>query len=329
MKAIVLQGVGGPDVLTLGEREKPVPRPEELLVKVYATAVNRADLLQRAGKYPPPLGASDILGLEIAGEVVACGSDVQNFNTGDLIFGLVSGGGYAEYCVIDQGLAIKMPNHWKVIDAAGIIETFVTANETIIELGGLQKDKSIMIHAGGSGVGTAGIQMAHYLGATIWTTTSSEDKIHKILALGANEAINYKIDDFEKVVLEKTQGQGVDIVEDFIGAGYFEKNLAILKSGGCLVQVGLMRGTRVDLDLRYLMDKHLQIKGFILRKRTLVEKRAIVACFAQRWMPVLEKGLIKPIIDSVFPMSMVKDAHRYVEDNSNFGKVILSWEENS
>lgn len=327
MKAIIFDHFGDPDVLTMAEREKPVPKPEELLVEVRASALNRADLLQRKGKYPPPEGASDILGIEIAGIVVACGEKVTSFKPGDRVFGLVGGGGYAEYCVMDQGLALPIPVNWTYPEAAAVIEAFVTANETIFELGGLSQGKSIMIHAGGSGVGTAGIQMAKLIGAEVWTTAGSEKKIQKALELGAKEGINYKTHDFESIVLEKNQGLGVDVVEDFIGTGYFEKNLAILKPGGCLVQVGVMRGARVELDLRYLLDRHLQIKGFILRKRPLNEKRAMVKRFSDRWMSALEKGQIKPIIDSVFPMNMVVDAHCYVEASSNFGKVVLSWED--
>ncbi len=327
MKAITLTQFGEPDVLRIEERKKPVPKSEELLIEVHASALNRADLLQRRGKYPPPEGASDILGIEIAGQVVACGDKVENFKPGDRVFGLVGGGGYAEYCVIDHGLALKIPENWTYSDAAGVIEAFVTANETIFELGELVSGQSIMIHAGGSGVGTAGIQMAHLLGAEIWTTAGSEKKIQKAVQLGAKEGINYKIYDFEKIILEKNFGQGVDVVEDFIGAGYFEKNLSILKPGGRLIQVGLMRGSRVELDLRVILDKCVQIKGFILRKRSLEEKRAMVKRFAERWMSALEKGKIKPIIDSIFPVSMVQDAHRYMEANSNFGKVVLSWDD--
>lgn len=331
MKAVILKGFGEPDVLRIEEQEKPTPKPHELLIKVHATAINRADLLQRKGKYPPPEGASSILGLEIAGEVVACGTEVRRFKQGDDIFGLVSGGGYAEYCVIDEGLALPIPQRWseqlKYTAAAGIIEAFVTANETIFELGCLSKGECILIHAGGSGVGSAGIQMASAIGAEVWTTAGSEQKIQKAVQLGASFGINYKIQDFEAVILEKTGGIGVDVVEDFIGTGYFEKNLRILKRGGRLIQVGLLRGNRVELDLRTVLDKYLQIKGFILRKRSVEDKRAIVQRFADRWFSALEKESIKPIIDSIFPMEMVKEAHRYVEANQNFGKVILSWDE--
>lgn len=325
MKAVTLTQFGDSDVLSITEQDKPIPNSEEVLIKVHAAAMNRADLLQRQGRYPAPEGCSDILGLEVAGEVVACGDSVTHFKPGDRVFGLVGGGGYAEYCVIDYGLALKIPGEWGYAEAAAIIEAFVTANETIFELGNLSAGQRIMIHAGGSGVGTAGIQMAKLIGAKVWTTAGSEKKIQKAIELGAQEGINYKIKDFQQIILEQTQGNGVDVVEDFIGAGYFEKNLSILKPGGILVQVGLMRGTRSEVDLRMLLDKYLQIKGFILRKRTLSEKRAMVKRFADRWMSALEKEQIKPIIDSIFPMNMVQDAHRYMESNSNFGKVVLTW----
>jgi len=325
MKAIVLKGFGGPEVLHIEERPMPVAGAGELLVKTYATGMNRADLLQRLGKYPAPLGASDILGLEIAGEVVACGPEVKHYKPGDRIFGLVSGGGYAEYCLVDQGLALPIPDSWSYTDASAVMESFVTANETVLELGGVSSGDCILIHAGGSGVGTAGIQMARAIGATVWITAGSEEKIQKTLALGAHGGINYKIQDFVSIMQEVTKGQGVDIIEDFIGAGYFDKNLSLLKPGGRLIQVGLLRGNRVELDLRLLMDKHIQIKGFILRKRSIEEKRAMVQRFAKRWMPALEQGILKPVVDAIFPVSMVQDGHRHMESNLNFGKVILSW----
>jgi len=326
MKAILLKAFGDTDVMELGYHEKPVPGPEELLVKVYATSINRADILQRRGKYSPPPGASEVLGLEVAGEVESCGKDVTLFKPGDRVFGLVPGGGYAEHCVLDQYMAFPVPKNFTYHQASAIAEAFIAASETLFEIGRLCAGESVMIHAGSSGVGTAGIQMAHAAGAKVFITSGSDEKIIKAIALGANAGINYKVQDFVKEVLDDTQGLGVDLVQDFIGADYFHKNLEILRRGGRLVQVGVMHGSKVELNLKTLMTQCHQIHGFVLRTRSLNEKRAIAERFAKRWMTSLETGGIQPVIDSVFPMSMVKEAHRYVESNQHFGKVVLGWD---
>lgn len=323
MKAIIAQQAGGPEVLQLVDIDTPTPTEQQLLIKVHTAAINRADTLQRKGKYPPPPGDSDILGLECAGEVVACGAAVATHKIGDRVFGLVGGGAYAEYCVLDAAMAMPIPEDWTYEYAAAIPEVFFTANETVFELGQLQAGESILIHAGGSGVGTAAIQMAKHSGATVYITAGSTEKIEKTLQLGAHAGINYKTDNFETAIMELTHNKGVDVIEDFIGGDYFAKNCRLLKSTGRLIQVATMSGHKAELDLRLLMRKRLQVKGSVMRSRSLDDKRAITERFKQRWLPVLQARDIKPIIDSTFPLTMAQEAHQHMEANKNFGKILL------
>lgn len=323
MKAITIKEFGSPEVLSIQEIPKPTPKPQQLLIRVYATALNRADLLQRRGAYPPPPGDSEILGLEIAGEVVELGREVKNFTVGQRVFGLVGGGGYAEYCVIDAQMAMLIPADWSYIEAAAVPESFFTANETVFVLGELQAGESILIHAAGSGVGTAAVQMAHYLGATVYCTAGSIEKIDRIISLGATAVINYKTQDFVSEIMNLTQQQGVDVIEDFIGAKYFAKNMSILKSRGRLIEVGLMGGSKSEIDLGLILTKRLQIKGSVLRPRSLEEKRAVTRRFQDRWLPVLISGKIKPIIHTVLSLDKVVEAHNLMESNQNFGKIVL------
>src|SRR5215470_68347 len=244
MQAITFETPGEPEVLRLTEVPDPVPGPEQLLVRVRATALNRADTLQRRGQYPPPPGESDILGLELAGEVEAVGTMTQGFRVGDRVFGLVGGGSYAEKAVIDYRMAMPIPAHWSFVEAAAVPEVFLTANETLFTLGQLAPGETVLIHAGASGVGTAGIQMAHHIGARVFATAGSSDKIARITALGAEAGINYKTEDFATRVRELTNRAGVELVQDFIGAAYWQRNLQCLKVDGRLVLVGLMGGTK-------------------------------------------------------------------------------------
>jgi len=326
MKAVIIDGHGGPEVLKVAEVETPKPRPGELLVRVRTSALNRADTLQRMGVYPPPPGETDLPGLELAGEVEAWGEGVSGFTKGQRVFGLVGGGGYAQYALMDAGMAMTIPDGWSFQQAAAVPEVYFTANETIFVLGGLQAGESVLIHAGGSGVGTAGIQMAHHIGAKVYFTAGSADKIERAMALGADAGINYKTHDFKDEVLRLTDGAGVDVVEDFLGASYLERNIAVLKPRGRLVFVGMMGGVKAEFNIGVVMAKRLQIKGSVMRPLSIEEKRQITRRFQERWLPVLVEGKIKPIIDSVFPMSRVADAHQAMEDNRNFGKILLDIE---
>ena len=323
MKAIIRTGDGKADVLQLGEIVAPEPTATQLLVDVKATALNRADLIQRRGGYPPPPGESEILGLEIAGTVSAMGDAVTGFAKGDSIFGLVGGGGYAERAVIDYRIAMPIPNQWTFEHAAAIPEVFFTANENIFTLGELSAGQTILIHAGGSGVGSAGIQMAHHAGARVFVTAGTPEKIEKCKELGAVDGINYKTDDFVTEIEKLTEGEGVDTVLDFIGAPYLERNLAILKTKGCLLQVGLIGGATTEINLGTVMRKRLRIIGSVMRPQSLDEKIAITQRFVRRWLPALKAGTLRPVIDKVFPLAEARHAHEYMEANRNFGKILL------
>ncbi len=323
MKAVTRSGDGGPDVLQLGEVPTPQPTETQLLVDIGATALNRADLIQRRGGYPPPSGESEILGLEIAGIVSGMGTKVTGFKNGDRVFGLVGGGGYAEKAVIDYRMAMLIPNKWSFEQAAAVPEVYFTANENIFTLSKLAAGETILIHAGGSGVGTAGIQMAHHAGARVFVTVGSSVKIERCVMLGAIAGINYKQSDFVTEIERLTGGEGIDVVLDFIGAPYLSRNLQILKTKGRLSQVGLMGGSSTEIDLGMVMRKRLQINGSVMRPQSLEEKIAITQRFVERWFPELKTGKLQPVIDTVFPLSQVQDAHAYMEANRNFGKIIL------
>lgn len=323
MEAIIRTGDGGPEVLQLSEVPAPKPTATQLLVDVHATALNRADLIQRRGGYPPPPGDADILGLEIAGTVAAVGRAVEGVSEGDRVFGLVGGGGYAAQAVIDYRMAMPIPDSWRFEEAAAVPEVFFTANENIFTLGELAAGETILIHAGGSGVGTAGIQISHHAGANVFVTAGTSEKIHKCKTLGAIEGINYKTADFVAEIEHLTGGEGVDVVLDFIGAPYLEQNLSILKTKGRLLQVGLIGGATAEIDLGTLMRKRLKIIGSVMRPQSIDEKIAITQRFVDRWLPELKNGTLKPVIDSVFPLAEARQAHTYMEANRNFGKIIL------
>lgn len=323
MRAIRATAPGGPEVLQLTTVPDPIPTAEQILVRVRATALNRADTLQRAGNYPPPSGESDILGLELAGEVETVGAAVTGIQPGDRVCALVGSGGYAEKAVFDARMAIPIPAGWSFVQAAAVPEVFFTAQETMFTLGNLKAGETVLIHAAASGVGTAGIQMARETGARILITAGSADKIQRCIELGASAGCNYKEQDFAEWIKEITNGQGVDLIEDFIGAGYWNKNLQSLKIGGRLVLVGLMGGVKVEANLQLIMAKRLQIFGSVLRARPLAEKIDITQRFTKNWLPLLASGLIKPIVDRVFPLAQATDAHRYMEENRNFGKIVL------
>ena len=327
MNAIVLRGFGGPEVMGLGRVPMPEPGPEDILVRVRASALNRADTLQRMGLYPAPPGDSEILGLELAGEVVRWGSSVSGFAEGQRVFGLVGGGGYAEYALIDHKMAMPIPEGWDFRQAAAVPEVFFTAHETLFVLGALAEGDAVLIHAGGSGVGTAAIQMCSHAGARVFFTAGSPEKIQRAeaLAKGAQPVtgIDYKTHDFQQEVLKHTGQAGVDVILDFIGADYLSRNLASLRPGGRLIVAALMGGAQAELDLGPLLRKRLQIIGSVMRPRPLADKRAITGRFRQRWLPLLTGGTVQPIIDRAFPLAEARQAHEHMEANRNFGKIIL------
>lgn len=327
MNAVTIRNYGAPEVLKVEKLARPRPGADDLLVRVGAAGVNRADCLQRAGNYPMPPGVGSLVpGLELAGEVEAVGSAVKDFRPGDRVFGLVAEGAYAEYARLDQGLALRVPANWDFATAAGVIEVFCTANETVFQVGGLAAGESILIHAGASGVGTAAVQMARHAGAGVLFTAGTQAKVDAVLALGADHGIVYKSHDFVDEVLRLTGGEGVDQIEDFIGADYLMRNLSLLKTKGRLVLVGLMGGRTAEFDMGAMLSKRLAVFGFTLRAQSLLEKRAIVARFRDRWMPQLAAGRIAPVMYATFPLADASTAHAVMERNENLGKIVLTVE---
>ena len=325
MRAAVITEPGGPEVFRVQEVEDPQPGPEDVLVDVKATALNRADLLQRAGHYPAPPGiSSDVPGLEFSGVVLEAGDRAIGVSKGDKVFGLLGGGGYASRVVTHHRMAMPMPANLDFVQAAAIPEVFFTAYDALFNHCDLILGESVLIHAAGSGVGTAAIQLAHHAGARVFGTAGSADKLAKAAALGLDVGINYKEQDFAQVVKEKTNGAGVNVVLDMIGEPYWERNLASLSLKGRLVLVGLMGGDKVQTSLGALMPKRLRVTGTTLRARPLEEKIAITQQVQKNVLPLIADGRIVPVVDRDFPLDQVTQAHEYMESNANFGKIILS-----
>lgn len=324
MKAVLVEKAGGPENMRIGNYPNPEPQAQEILVRVAATALNRADTLQRQGKYPPPFGASPILGLEIAGEVVELGSKVTQWQLGDKVFGLVPGGAYAEYAVIHENMAMLIPERLSFREAAAIPEVFLTAYQSLVWLGNIQAGEQVLIHAAASGVGTAAIQLARELGAGKVLATASGNKHRICYDLGADKVIDYQHEDFAEVIQAYTQNQGVDIILDFIAAPYFQKNIQSLNRDGRLIILALMGGTQLaDFNLAPLLLKRLQVIGSTLRSRSLEYQIRLTKELEKFILPKLQEGRIKPIIDSVYPWTQVSEAHAYMENNRNLGKIIL------
>jgi putative PIG3 family NAD(P)H quinone oxidoreductase len=323
MQAVIVQSPGGPEQLQIGTWEKPVPTARQLLVKVEATALNRADTLQRSGKYPPPSGASPILGLELAGTVVELGPEASKYNIGDAVFGLLPGGGYAQYAVIHEDMAIPLPKGMSMEEGAAIPEVFLTACQALQRLARLQTGEKILIHAGASGVGTAAIQLACELGAEVLVTASAT-KHNICLELGAKRVIDYNSESFVEVVADMTKGEGVDVIIDFIAADYFTSNINSLAMDGRLVLLATLSGGKIkDFDLRKILSKRLSIMGSTLRSRSLEYQIALTRDFTTFALPRFQDGRLKPVIDRILDWSQVKEAHAIMESNKNSGKIIL------
>lgn len=319
-----MNGVGGPEVLSIGTAPDPVFGEGDLLVRVRATALNRADLLQRMGGYPPPKGASEILGLEMAGEVVQAGPGVSGWQRGDRVCALLPGGGYAEMVAVPAGMAMPIPDELSFEQAAAIPEVFLTAYLNLVQLAGLQAGDAVLIHAGASGVGTAAIQLAREAGATSMVTAGSSEKLDRCVQLGANAGWNYKQGPFAPWVKERTEGRGVDIILDFIGAPYFEQNIESLATDGRLVVIGTMGGVEVPkLNLGLLLRSRLQVIGTALRSRPPAFKVQLTRAFADFALPRFADGRLQPVIDTVFDWTEVAKAHQYMESNANTGKIVL------
>ncbi|MBN9029077.1 MAG: NAD(P)H-quinone oxidoreductase [Rhizobiales bacterium 63-7] len=324
MRHVALNGFGAPDVMTVARGPVPQPKPGEILVRVEAAGVNRPDVAQRQGSYPPPKDASPILGLEIAGEVVALGQGVSGFAPGDKVCGLANGGGYAEYCLLPAGQALRFPRGYDAARAAALPETFFTVWANLFQMVGLTEGESVLIHGGSSGIGTTAIQLAHAFGATVYATAGSKEKCDACEKLGAVRAINYREEDFAAVVKDVTGGKGVDAILDMIGAAYFERNLVSLAKDGCLSIIAFLGGAVAEkVDLTPIMVKRLTVTGSTMRPRTAEEKRLIRDELLEQVWPLIDAGRIAPVMHAVLPFDQVAEAHRLMESSSHIGKIVL------
>jgi NADPH:quinone reductase len=324
MICIEISQPGEPEVLKPAERPDPVPGPGEVLIRVAAAGVNRPDVLQRRGAYPPPPGASDIPGLEVAGTVAAVGAGVDGWRTGDAVCALVSGGGYATMCVAPAPQCLRVPATLDLVAAAAIPETFFTVWTNVFDRGRLQAGETALFHGGTSGIGTTAIQLAAVRGATVFATAGSDEKVRACEALGARRAINYRTQDFVNVIREMTGGAGVDLILDIMGGSYLNRNLAALAVDGRLVQIGLMGGESASVDLRRVLGRRLTITGSTLRPRPVAEKGEIAAALAREVWPLLEAGTIKPIVFKTFPLAEAAAAHGLMESSEHVGKIVLT-----
>jgi len=324
MIAIEIRQPGEPDVLTPVERPTPAPDAGEVLIQVAAAGVNRPDVMQRRGKYPPPPGASDIPGLEIAGRVAALGAGARRFSVGDQVCALVSGGGYAEYCVAPEPQVLPIPRGFDMVASAAIPETFFTVWTNVFERGRLKAGESILIHGGSSGIGTAAIQLARAHGARVFATAGSTEKCAACERLGAERCINYHEQDFVAMVRELTAGRGVDEIVDMVGGDYVARNLDLLAVEGRLVQIATQAGAKVEINVMQIMQKRLIVTGSTLRARPIADKGAIAAQVHEHVWPLFESGAVKPIIHSTFPLRDAAAAHRLMESSAHVGKIVLT-----
>lgn len=324
MTAIAITEPGTPDVLK--PRTIPTPRPgaSEILVKLAAAGVNRPDVLQRKGGYPPPKGASEIPGLEIAGTVAAVGADVKRYTVGDTVCGLVAGGGYAEYCVVDETNALPVPDGLSLKEAACLPETFFTVWTNVFDRGRLQPGETFLIHGGSSGIGTTAIMLAKAFGARVFATAGSDDKCEACLRLGAESAINYRTEDFVAVTKDLTEGRGVNLIIDMVGGDYIQRNIKAASDQGRIVQIAFLNGARAEVDFTLLMIKRLTLTGSTLRIRTVAEKAAIAAKLEEKVWPLIASGQIRPQIHAEFPLAEAAAAHAMMESSSHIGKIVLT-----
>jgi putative PIG3 family NAD(P)H quinone oxidoreductase len=324
VRAVVFDRPGDESVLRVGDVPAPACGPRDLRLRVRAAGVNRADLMQRQGLYPPPPGASPILGLECAGTVAEVGAEVSGWRVGERAMALLAGGGYAEEVVVDAGSAMRIPAHLSDAAGAALPEVALTVFLNVFQLGAMPEGGTALVHGGGSGIGTAAIRMVKAAGGHVVVTAGSAEKCRRCLDLGADRAVNYREDDFAAAVGAQTGGRGADVVLDSIGAAYLERNLASLAVGGRLVVIGLMGGAKSELNLGLLVAKRLSLLGSTLRARPAAEKAAIIAGFLARFGPALERGDLDPVVDRVLALEQAADAHRAMKASEHFGKIVLA-----
>ncbi len=324
MRAVVTNGTGGPEVLSVGEVDDDLAGPGEVVVAVAATAVNRADTLQRQGFYPPPPGASPILGLECSGTVAEVGAGVEGWQVGDRVVALLAGGGYAERVAVPAGQLMPVPDGIDLVTAAALPEVACTVWSNVFMVAGLKPQDSFLVHGGAGGIGTFAIQLAHHLGARVLTTAGTEEKLARCTALGADVAINYREEDFVAVVKEHTDGRGVDVILDNMGAKYLGRNVDALATEGRLVVIGMQGGVKGELNLATLLNKRGAVIATSLRSRPAADKAAICAGVVEHVWPLVADGLVKPVVHEVLSLDQVADAHRLMDSGSHTGKILLT-----
>jgi NADPH:quinone reductase len=324
MTAIAIRAPGGPEMLVPEERPVPAPGAGEILVKVAAAGVNRPDVMQRMGLYPPPKGAPEIPGLEIAGTVAACGPSVQRWKEGDKVTALVVGGGYAEYCLAHETHALPVPAGLSLTEAAAIPETFFTVWHNAFERGGLRAGETLLVHGGSSGIGTAAIQLAKAFGARVVTTAGSAEKCAACRSLGADVAVNYKSEDFVAATKAATGGAGAEVILDMVGGDYIERNYEAAAVEGRIVQIAFQGSPKANVDFRRIMLKRLHHTGSTLRSRSIEDKAAIARAVEQKVWPLIAVAKVKPLIDQTFPLADAAGAHARMEASTHIGKIVLT-----
>lgn len=323
MRAVEITKPGGPDVLAVVRRPIPQPGVGEVLIRVEAAGVNRPDVMQRLGQYPPPPGASDIPGLEIAGVITTIGAEVTAWKSGDRVCALVSGGGYAEYCVAPAGQCLPIPAGLDVVGAAALPETVFTVWTNVFERGQLRSGESLLIHGGTSGIGTVAIQLAHARGARVFATAGTAEKCQACRSLGAELAVNYRDTDFVEAVKAATGGRGVDVVLDMVGGDYLPRNLDVLAADGRLVQIAALHGAKATVNLMPILLRRLTVTGSTLRGRSVAEKSALAVAVRHHVWPLLEAGRVRPVVHATFPLTEASEAHRVMESSRHVGKLVL------
>ena len=324
MRAVEIKKPGGPEALVPAERPLPTPKPNEILVKVAAAGVNRPDVLQRQGLYAVPPDASDLPGLEIAGEVVACGAKATRWKVGDKVCALAHGGGYAEYCAVPEVQALPLPKGLSMIEAASLPETFFTVWSNVYDRGRLKAGETLLVHGGSSGIGVTAIQIAKAMGNRVLATAGSDEKCAACVKLGADKAINYRSQDFLAEVLAATDNKGVNVILDMVGGDYVPKELKCLAEEGRLVFIAFLRGPKTELDINEVMRRRLTLTGSTLRPRPVEFKGAIAASLREHVWPLIEAGKIKPVIFKTFPLAQAAEAHRLMESSQHIGKLVLT-----
>jgi NADPH2:quinone reductase len=323
MQAIEIREPGDPEVLQPCTRPTPTPAADEVLIKVAAAGVNRPDCLQRRGLYPPPKGASDLPGLEVAGVIAAVGNEVKSFAVGERICALLAGGGYAEYCAVPAVQCLPVPQGISLSEAAAIPETFFTVWTNVFELGRLQAGERLLVHGGASGIGTTAIQLARALGAEVYATAGSDTKVQLCEQLGAVRTVNYHNEEFLEVIKPMTKGKGIDVIFDIVGGSYLEQNIKLLATGGRLVVIGILGGAKGTLNLGLVLSKKITVTGSTLRARTPEAKGEIAQALHKHVWPLLENGAVKPIIQNSLPLKDAARAHELIEANDTAGKLVL------